>query len=113
MSDNDTYIIDFYNPNIYPDDQKARKGIKREVFIQARDTDKTYLAKMKKVIEQDIENFKAEFEKRSQQLQSVKSAAGGSTAAAAVTPAGEPSAGAAAAAPPSAASPLSSPEGSR
>ncbi|XP_043225112.1 clustered mitochondria protein homolog isoform X2 [Amphibalanus amphitrite] len=61
------------------------------------------------ISQQDIENFKAEFEKRTQQLQSVKSGAGGG--AATVTAIEAPAA--AAPAPSSSSPPLSSPEGSR
>ena len=60
--------------------------------------------------QQDIENFKAEFEKRSQQLQGAKAI---STGTATVTPLEEPAAPATATATATAASPLSSPEGSR
>ena len=42
----DIFIIDFYNPGIYPKDVNAKRGISKTVHVTYTDNDNEYLEKM-------------------------------------------------------------------
>ena len=60
MGDDDCFIIDFFNPQIFPNDKEALKGIKRLVHVSQNDNDESYLKKMGEVIPSSMDVFKPE-----------------------------------------------------
>ena len=53
--------MDAFNPNIYPGDDYAEKFIKYNIPVTRRDTDATFIAKLKEAIPQAVEAFQPEF----------------------------------------------------
>lgn len=58
--DPDNFTIDFFNPEVFPDDKEALKHVDLPVVITDKDTDETYEARMKEVIPKAIDEFKPE-----------------------------------------------------
>lgn len=56
LNDSDAYIVDFYNHDIYPEDEEAKPAIKKDVKITLHTTDKEYLESVLS-LEKDINNF--------------------------------------------------------
>lgn len=50
MKDLDVYIVDAYNPYIYPNDHEAEKAIKTSIHITPGMSDKHYLTLLKNQI---------------------------------------------------------------
>jgi histone deacetylase 11 len=61
IGDQETFIIDFYNPNIFPGDTYAKQAISVEFFVTHRVSDLEYCEKMEYLIEPSIVQFKPEF----------------------------------------------------
>lgn len=61
INDPDVYIVDFYNPSVFPGDQYARGAIKCEGLITERTKDAEYIAMMKRKIVPAIEEFRPNF----------------------------------------------------
>lgn len=61
VDDPDVFIIDVYNPDLYPFDYQARKAIALDIQITSDDTDKTYLDKLEKNIPLAIDIFDPNF----------------------------------------------------
>jgi len=61
INDDDCFIIDFFNPNIYPGDVEAERAIKRCVYVDKHDTDESYHRKMESNIPECISTFNPEF----------------------------------------------------
>jgi len=61
LGDKDTFIVDFYNPNIFPRDYEAKKAIDVEFYVTHWVRDEEYLNKMKKLIKPAIQEFQPEF----------------------------------------------------
>ena len=59
IGDKNTFIVDCYNPTIYPGDEYAKQAIQLEILVGVEDTDESYLSKIEK-IEQSIESFEPE-----------------------------------------------------
>lgn len=57
QGDQNTYIIDFYNPYIFPGDRYAKGAIDVEFFVTHRIDDNAYISAMQKQIEPCILNF--------------------------------------------------------
>lgn len=58
MGDSDVYIIDVFNPDIYPGDQMAKEAINQEIHVNYRDNDEKYLKKVKNGINSSLKEFK-------------------------------------------------------
>lgn len=56
--DKNTFIIDAFNPNIYPGDQYAFNGISEHIYVYPTTTDKKYLKDIKRVTDSSIKKFK-------------------------------------------------------
>lgn len=62
MDDPHTYILDFYNPRIYPGDMPARRAIKKSLHYQFSDAnDSSYLRKLKEGLKEAFEEFSPSF----------------------------------------------------
>ena len=61
LGDENVYIIDFYNPNIFPGDTYAKDAIDVEFYVTHRIDDQAYLNAMKRLIEPCIIEFQPEF----------------------------------------------------
>lgn len=61
INDDDVFIIDFFNPYIFPGDNYAKGGI--DVYYHVNDLvdDETYLARMDELIPPAIADFKPDF----------------------------------------------------
>jgi histone deacetylase 11 len=74
IGDQDTYIMDMYNPNIFPGDSYAKQGISRQVkvtgydsqginslcpikFTDSDSTDENYLSQLSKNLDEALEEF--------------------------------------------------------
>lgn len=61
QGDQNVYIIDFYNPYIFPGDTYAKGAIDVEFFVTHRIDDNAYISAMQKQIEPCILEFQPEF----------------------------------------------------
>lgn len=61
LDDEDTFIIDFYNPGVYPNDEKAKRAIRYTEHIHWEDSDKEYLEKLDKALAISIRDFVPNF----------------------------------------------------
>lgn len=61
VDDNQTFIIDFYNHYIYPNDIEAKRGISVDITVASRDEDEIYMNKLRKVIPESLNTFKPDF----------------------------------------------------
>mmetsp|Transcript_19899 Transcript_19899/g.36748 ORF Transcript_19899/g.36748 Transcript_19899/m.36748 type:complete len:387 (+) Transcript_19899:4229-5389(+) len=61
LSDPETYIVDFYNPMIYPGDYVARQAIRAAVEIRPMDSDDRYISMLERTLAQSIAEFKPDF----------------------------------------------------
>ena len=59
--DPNTYILDAYNHMIYPDDIEAKDAIRKDVDVQGRDSDGSYLNKVHSAMCEAMEEFDPEF----------------------------------------------------
>lgn len=57
MDDRDVFIIDVYNPDIYPYDFSARKAIGMDIPVFSTDNDEKYLNKLRNNIPQAMDHF--------------------------------------------------------
>ncbi|CAD6193891.1 unnamed protein product [Caenorhabditis auriculariae] len=48
--DSEVYIIDVFNPNVYPRDRPARQFINRAVYVDSHTTDSTYMRLMREEV---------------------------------------------------------------
>ena len=60
MLDPNVHIVDFYNPDVFPGDQYARKAIKTEFLVRYETKDDRYLQQVQK-IRQAVQDFGPEF----------------------------------------------------
>ena len=44
IGDDKTFIVDCYNPQIYPGDEDAKRGINQPIYVTRNDNDQSYLA---------------------------------------------------------------------
>ena len=61
LNDQDVFIIDFYNPYIFPADQFAKPGISASFYVTSSVSDEIYLKAMDEIIPQAILKFEPEF----------------------------------------------------
>lgn len=61
INHDNVFILDAYNPNIYPNDNYAKKGIRCDININRNDDDKSYLSKVKENIINSIDEFSPSF----------------------------------------------------
>lgn len=61
MKDKDVFIIDFYNPDIFPNDEYAKDGIDVYCHIDERTNDEQYIDKMEELIPSAISKFLPDF----------------------------------------------------
>jgi histone deacetylase 11 len=61
VDDPEVYIVDVYNPDLYPFDYQARKAIALDIQITSDDTDMTYLKKLDDNIPYAIDVFSPNF----------------------------------------------------
>lgn len=61
LNDKQTFIVDFYNHYIYPNDIESKRAISVDISVAARDDDETYINKLKKVLPEAINTFKPDF----------------------------------------------------
>ena len=47
LGDNQVYIIDFYNHDIYPNDRYAKQAIRKDAKIYSRTTDEDFIQQVK------------------------------------------------------------------
>jgi histone deacetylase 11 len=57
MDDENTYILDAYNHNIYPGDRIAQKAIKYDISVMSLDQDDVYLSHIKAGLRKAINEF--------------------------------------------------------
>jgi len=60
IGDKEVHIVDAYNPNIYPGDEYAEKGISTVIPVFKHDDDNSYLDKLREHIPEAYETFKPE-----------------------------------------------------
>jgi histone deacetylase 11 len=60
MSDDEVHIVDAYNPQIYPGDEFAKKGISTEIPVFHYDDDESYLEKLSERIPEAYQSFRPE-----------------------------------------------------
>ena len=61
LNDGDTYIVDFYNPYIYPNDTKAKRAISYEEHFNWEHNDEYYLEKLENALKHCIKDFHPDF----------------------------------------------------
>jgi histone deacetylase 11 len=61
INDHNTFILDAYNPYIYPNDNYAKEGIKCDIHVLSMDDDEKYLNKINSSIVNSIEEFSPSF----------------------------------------------------
>jgi len=61
IDDEDVYILDVYNPHIFPHDVYAKRGISREVLVDGRTADDDYLRMLGDNLNQAIQEFQPDF----------------------------------------------------
>ena len=61
LDDEQTFIVDFYNHYIFPNDIEAKRAISVDITIANRDDDDSYLGKLKKVMPEALNTFKPDF----------------------------------------------------
>ena len=54
------HIVDAYNPNIYPGDEYAEKGIGTMIPVFSHDSDETYLEKLREAVPEAYLQFQPE-----------------------------------------------------
>jgi len=57
IDDKDTYIMDIYNHQIYPDDEYAKKGISREIKVSSYVNDESYLESLNYFLDNSLNVF--------------------------------------------------------
>jgi histone deacetylase 11 len=57
MGDNDVFILDAFNPFIYPGDEFAKKAISCSVHVNPGDDDARYMAKLREFVPRSIDSF--------------------------------------------------------
>jgi histone deacetylase 11 len=60
IDDKEVHIVDVYNPDIYPGDQYAERGISTLIPVFPYDTDETYLDKLNENLPSALSKFKPE-----------------------------------------------------
>jgi histone deacetylase 11 len=60
INDTEVHIVDAYNPNIYPGDEYAEKGIGTIIPVFKHDTDQTYISKLNEHVPEAYQKFKPE-----------------------------------------------------
>lgn len=61
INDEEIYIVDFFNPSIYPGDKYAAHSIKFAEHITSSDTDETYCRKLENALDSCITSFRPSF----------------------------------------------------
>lgn len=61
LNDKSTFIMDAYNPSIFPGDEVAKKAIRKEVEIFSNFSGETYLRVVEKALGESFEEFRPEF----------------------------------------------------
>ena len=61
IGDEDTFIVDFYNPDIYPNDVRAKQAIKYTEHIKWNCNDQGYLDKLERALVSCIGDFAPDF----------------------------------------------------
>lgn len=61
LNDDEVFIVDCFNPHIYPADKFAMKVIKKEILVDSRDSDDEYIFKVNTVINEAIASFLPDF----------------------------------------------------
>lgn len=61
MGDDNVFIIDFYNAEIYPCDFKAKGAIRYEEIVHAHTTDSQYMDKLERALDTCVESFRPDF----------------------------------------------------
>jgi histone deacetylase 11 len=57
LNDSDVYIIDAFNPKIFPRDRDAKKAIRREILLNYDISDDLYLQKIQEQLDLSIADF--------------------------------------------------------
>lgn len=60
INDDNTFIYDVYNPDIYPNDVYAKQGIDKSVHVRRSTTDEEYLVRLKSDLKDIIKSFSPE-----------------------------------------------------
>ena len=60
IDDKEVHIVDAFNPNIYPGDEYAKKGISTEINVFGFTDDESYIYKLNESIPDAYDNFKPE-----------------------------------------------------
>jgi histone deacetylase 11 len=61
LSDDNVFIIDFYNAGVYPNDTRAKFAIKYEENFNRYDDDNTYLTRLENALSRCIKEFNPDF----------------------------------------------------
>lgn len=61
MNDPAVHIVDFYNPDVFPGDEYAKKAIKTEFHVKYKTRDEEYLLNVEKKISAAISSFQPDF----------------------------------------------------
>lgn len=61
LNDDEVFIVDCFNPHIYPADKFAMQVIKKEILVDSRDSDDEYIFKVDTGINEAIASFLPDF----------------------------------------------------
>ena len=57
LQDSDVFILDVYNPNVFPSDEYAKQAVSCEVHVSIVDSDEEYLSKLSSYLSRSVSEF--------------------------------------------------------